>query len=67
MSEHTHKQPRSEVTGWVEGIAAVKAEADAESEDSEAGDPGRHWRARGRHHVPLVRHRADGERQQRRG
>ena len=67
MSELTHKQPRSEVTGWVEGIAAVKAEADAESEDSEAGDPGRHGRARGRHHVPLVRHRADGECQQRRG
>ena len=67
MSELTHKQPRSEVTGWVERIAAVKAEADAESEDSEAGDPGRHGRAGGRHHVPLVCHRADGERQQRRG
>ena len=31
MSELTHKQPRSEVTGRVQGIAAVKAEAGAEA------------------------------------
>ena len=67
MSQLTHKQPRSEVTGGVQGIATVKAETDAEPEDREAGHPGRHGGARGRHHVPLVRHRADGERQQRRG
>ena len=40
MSELTHKQPRSEVTGRVQGIAAVKSEAGAEAEDSESGDPG---------------------------
>ena len=67
MSELTHKQPRSEVAGRVQGIAAVKAEADAQPEDSEPGDPGHDGRADGRDHVPLVRHRADGERQQSRG